>query len=126
MAPLSVQGDGVQEFLSAYEAKYPKGTPSSNGSLYAYAGAQIADAALTKACENKDLTRKGVLDALRSLDALDTGGTVAGSLDFTDPAQPPSRLVYFAKVSKDAPGGLESLGEPATAPEAESYEIGGS
>ena len=89
MAPLTVQAEGVQKFLTEYKAANPKGTPSSNGSLYAYAGAQIADAALTKACENKDLTRKGVLDALRSLNALDTGGTIAGTLDFTDPARPP-------------------------------------
>jgi ABC-type branched-subunit amino acid transport system substrate-binding protein len=126
MAPLSVQADGVQKFLSAYKERYPKGTPSSNGSLYAYAGAQIADAALTKACENKDLTRKGVLDALRSLDALDTGGTIAGTLDFTDPAKPPGHLVYIAKASKSAPGGLESLGEPSEAPDAENYDFGGS
>ena len=125
MAPLSVQAEGVQKFLADYEQAHPKGTPSSNGSLYAYAGAQIADAALTKACENKDLTRKGVLDALRSLDALDTGGTIAGSLDFTDPAEPPSRLVYLAKVSKGAPGGLEAIGKPSTAADAESYELGG-
>ena len=125
MAPLSVQAEGVQTFLADYEQAHPKGTPSSNGSLYAYAGAQIADAALTKACENKDLTRKGVLDALRSLDALDTGGTIAGSLDFTDPAEPPSRLVYLAKVSKGAPGGLEAIGKPSTAADAESYELGG-
>jgi ABC-type branched-subunit amino acid transport system substrate-binding protein len=125
MAPLSVQSDGVQKFLSAYKAAYPKGTPSSNGSLYAYAGAQIADAALTKACENKDLTRKGVLDALRSLDALDTGGTIAGTLDFTDPSRPPGKLVYIAKVSKDVPGGLEALGEPGEAADAQGYDFGG-
>jgi ABC-type branched-subunit amino acid transport system substrate-binding protein len=123
MAPLSVQSEGVQKFLSDYKAANPKGTPSSNGSLYAYAGAQIADAALTKACENKDLTRQGVLDALRSLDALDTGGTIAGTLDFTDPAAPPGKLVYVAKVSKDAPGGLEALAEPAAATDAEGYEF---
>jgi ABC-type branched-subunit amino acid transport system substrate-binding protein len=126
MAPLSVQAEGVQKFLADYEKAYPKGTPSSNGSLYAYAGAQIADAALTKACEDKDLTREGVLDALRSLDAVDTGGTVAGSLDFTDPAEPPSRLVYIAKVSKGAPGGLEAIGKPGTAADAENYDLGGS
>lgn len=123
MAPLSVQAEGVQKFLSEYQAAHPKGTPSSNGSLYAYAGAQIADAALTKACENKDLTRQGVLDALRSLDALDTGGTVAGTLDFTDPNRPPGELVYIAKVSKDAPGGLEAIGEPAAAADAEGYKF---
>jgi ABC-type branched-subunit amino acid transport system substrate-binding protein len=123
MAPLGLQAEGVKEFLDAYEQAYPKGTPSSNGSLYAYAGAQIADAALTEACENKDLTRQGVLDALRSIDALDTGGTVAGTLDFTDPAQPPSRMIYIAKVSKDAPGGLAPLGEAQTAADAEDYSF---
>jgi ABC-type branched-subunit amino acid transport system substrate-binding protein len=123
MAPLGLDAEGVTKFLDAYKERYPKGTPSSNGSLYAYAGAQIADAALTKACDSKDLTRKGVLDALRSLDALDTGGTIAGKLDFTDPAQPPSRLVYIAKVSKDAPGGLEPLGEAQTAADAEDYSF---
>ena len=123
MAPLSVQSEGVQKFLTEYKAKYPKGTPSSNGSLYAYAGAQIADAALTKACENKDLTRKGVLDALHSLTALDTGGVVAGNLNFSDPAAPPGNLVYIAKVSKDAPGGLEAIGEPSQAADAEGYEF---
>jgi ABC-type branched-subunit amino acid transport system substrate-binding protein len=123
MAPLGLEAQGVSEFLDAYEARYPKGTPSSNGSLYAYAGAQIADAALTRACENKDLTRQGVLDALRSLDALDTGGTVAGTLDFTDPAEPPSRMIYIAKVSKDAPGGLAPLGEAQTAADAEDYSF---
>ena len=123
MAPLGLESEGVSEFLDAYEQEYPKGTPSSNGSLYAYAGAQIADAALTKACENKDLTRQGVLDALRSIDALDTGGTIAGTLDFTDPAQPPSRMIYIAKVSKDTPGGLAPLGEAQTAADAEDYSF---
>jgi ABC-type branched-subunit amino acid transport system substrate-binding protein len=124
MAPLTVQSEGVQKFLTEYQAANPKGTPSSNGSLYAYAGAQIADAALTKACENKDLTRKGVLDALHSLNALDTGGTIAGTLDFSDPSRPPGSLVYTAKVSKDAPGGLEAIGEPAAATDAEGYAFG--
>jgi len=123
MAPLGLDAEGVTTFLDAYEQEHPKGTPSSNGSLYAYAGAQIADAALTQACENNDLTRQGVLDALRSIDALDTGGTVAGTLDFTDPAQPPSRMIYIAKVSKDAPGGLAPLGDAQTAAEAEDYSF---
>ncbi len=124
MAPLTVQSEGVQKFLADYKAANPEGTPSSNGSLYAYAGAQIADAALTKACENKDLTRKGVLDALHSLNALDTGGTIAGTLDFTDPSRPPGQLVYVAKVSQDADGGLEALGEPSSAADAEGYQFG--
>ena len=85
--------------------------------------AACGGAALTKACENKDLTRKGVLDALHSLTALDTGGTIAGTLDFSDPATPPGSLVYIAKVSKDAPGGLEALGEPSQSPDVEGYSF---
>jgi len=126
MAPLNVESEGVQKFLDAYKQAYPKGTPSSNGSLYAYAGAQIADAALSKACEDKDLTRKGVLDALHSQTALDTGGTVAGKLDFSKTDEPPSRLVYTARVRKDAPGGLAVIGEPGTSDDAKSYTFGGS
>ena len=126
MAPLDVQSEGVQKFLDDYKQAYPKGTPSSNGSLYAYAGAQIADAALTQACKDKDLTRKGVLDALHSLTALDTGGTVAGKLDFSKTDEPPSRLVYTARVKKDAPGGLAVIGEPGTSDDAKSYTFGGS
>jgi hypothetical protein len=64
-----------------------------------------------------------VLDALHALTALDTGGTIAGTLDFSDPASPPGSLVYIAKVSKDAPGGLESLGEPAQAADVEGYSF---
>ena len=124
MAPLTRPERGRAEVpVRVRGGAIPEGTPSSNGSLYAYAGAQIADAALTKACENKDLTRKGVLDALHSLNALDTGGTVAGTLDFTDPSRPPGSQVYIAKVSKDAPGGLEAIGEPANAADAEGYSF---
>ena len=65
-----------------------------------------------------------MLDALHSLNALDTGGTVAGTLDFTDGSKPPGNLVYIAKVSKDAPGGLEAIGEPAQAADAEGYTFG--
>ena len=42
-----------------------------------------------------------------------------GTLDFSDPASPPGSLVYIAKVSKDAPGGLEALGEPQEVPAAD-------
>ena len=87
--------------------------------------AQIADAALTKACRNKDLTPNGVLKALNSITALDTGGTVAGTLDFSDPSKPPGRLVYIAKASKDAPGGLAAIGGATRGPTVDGYTFGG-
>ena len=122
MAPLSVQGDGVQEFLIGYEAKYPKGTPSSNGSLYAYAGAQIADAALTKACENKDLTRKGVLDALRSL----TRSTRAAPWPARSTSPTPRRL-REARVLREGEQGRAGragvAGRAGAGADAEGYEF---
>ena len=39
------------------------------------------------------------------------------------PPTPPGSLVYIAKVSKDAPGGLEALGEPSQAADAEGYSF---
>ena len=36
------------------------------------------NAVLEKACENKDLSREGLVKAFRELDAVDTGGLVAG------------------------------------------------
>ena len=38
-------------------------------------------------------------------------------------ASPRATLVYIAKVSKDAPGGLEAIGEPSQAADAEGYSF---
>ena len=63
-----------------------------------------------------------MLDALRSLNALDTGGTIAGTLDFTDPSRRPASSSTSPR-SADAPGGLEALGEPSEAADAQGYEF---
>lgn len=124
LAPPSLEEESVQEFLSAWQGEYPDEQPTQNGSMYGYAAAQIMHEVLDIACENDALTRDGVLEALRSIDSYDPGGTVAGTLDYTDPAVPPTRLVYISKVDQDAPGGLTATGEPFVSDLAESYEFG--
>ena len=84
-----------------------------DGSLYAYAGRQVANAVLQKACDNKDLTRKGVLDALHQISGLDTGGLVAGTLDFTNPAAAVAHGLHRegrGRVPGAAEGGRRSAG----------------
>jgi ABC-type branched-subunit amino acid transport system substrate-binding protein len=126
LAPPALSAAGVQQFLRAFQAKYPKSIPTQNGSLFGYAAAQITGAALDQACKNKDLTRQGLITALHSLKAYDTRGLVAGRLDYSNPAQPPTRMTYFSKVDPDAPGGLETVGDPYVSAAATSYQFSGS
>ena len=50
----------------------------SRRSLTGYSEAQVMKAVLDKACENKDLSREGIVKAFRELKGVDTGGLVAG------------------------------------------------
>ena len=75
MAPLSVQSEGVQKFLGRLQGRVPEGhAVLERLAVRATRARRSPTRRSTKACENKDLTRKGVLDALHSLTALDTGG----------------------------------------------------
>jgi ABC-type branched-subunit amino acid transport system substrate-binding protein len=125
IAPPSLAAAGVKQFLQAFQAKFPGSLPVQNGSLFGYATSQITGAALDQACKNKDLTRQGLVTALRSLKNFDTRGTVAGPLDYANPAQPPTRMTYISKVNADAPGGLTVVGDPSVASAAKNYQFDG-
>ena len=51
----------------------------------------IVDTAIKKACEAKDLTREGILNAHRSQTTLDPG--LGTPMDFTSPTGPPPALL---------------------------------
>jgi hypothetical protein len=91
--------------------------------LAGYAESRLMYEALTKACENKDLTREGLQAALRQLDGIDLDGLVAGTLNYGKLGQPPSREVYFSSVDPDAEGGLTSDGKPVVSDNAAAYEV---
>jgi len=76
------------------------------------------------ACDAKDLTRQGVLTALHQVSGLDTGGLIAGTLDYTKTGQPPSRSVYISKVDASVPGGLRVVEGPVEAAPAKTYQAG--
>ena len=79
-------------------------------------------AVLDKACENKDLSREGLVKAFRELDSVDTEGIIAGEQDFTQVGQASTKAVYAHDVDKDAPGGLKTVGDVLSYETAESYE----
>jgi ABC-type branched-subunit amino acid transport system substrate-binding protein len=114
----------VQKVAKAYEKEYPKGVPQQ-AVLVGWSQAKVMHETLKKACENNDLSRAGLVAAFRELDAVDTGGIVAGDLDFTQVGQASSKAVYAHDVDKSVPGGLKTVGDVLTYESAENYTFGG-
>ena len=104
-----------------YEKAYPKGVPQQ-AVMTGWSQAQITKAVLDKACESKDLSREGIVKAFRQLKGTDTGGLIAGDLDFTQVGQASSKAVYAHDVDKNTPGGLKTEGDVLSYETAESYE----
>ena len=120
-AAYSADNPAVKKLAAAYEKAYPKGVPQQ-AVVTGYSEAQVMDAILKQACENKDLSRAGLVTAFRQLSGVDTQGLVAGDLDFTNVGQSSSKAVYAHDVDKAAPGGLKTVGDVLNYPTAQSYE----
>ncbi|HEX5926803.1 MAG TPA: ABC transporter substrate-binding protein [Baekduia sp.] len=120
-AAYSADNPAVKKLAAAYEKAYPKGVPQQ-AVVTGYSEAQVMDAILKQACKNKDLSRAGLVTALRQLSGVDTQGLVAGDLDFTKVGQSSSKAVYAHDVDKAASGGLKTVGDVLNYPTAQSYE----
>lgn len=125
MAPPALDTPAARELQEAFASAHPDELPTQVGSVFGYVQAQVMRDILQQACDNEDLSRDGVLAALRELSAVDTGGLVAGSLDYTDPTQPPSRAVYISRADASVPGGLSAVGEAVEAEPAQRYQPAG-
>ena len=108
----------MKEFLDAFQKKNPDAQPIQNGSVYGWAAAKIMNRLLEDSCDN--LTREGVQNALRGLTDY-SDGTVAGTLDYSDPAVPPSRSNFIMKATAAVPGGLTVEAEPFESDLAKQY-----
>ncbi len=111
----------VRKLAADYEKAYPKGVPQQ-AVVTGYSEAQVMASILEKACENKDLSRQGIVDAFRQLSGVKTEGLVAGDLDFTQIGQSSSKAVFAHDVDKEAPGGLKTVGEVLQYETAENYK----
>ena len=118
-APISLDAPDVAKAADAYKKAYPKGTPQASV-ITGWLEAEVMRAVLQKACDNKDLSRQGMVNAFRQL-KLDTKGLTAGKLDFTQVGQPSSKEVYVAAIDKSAEGGEKALGGPYLSDTAKNY-----
>jgi ABC-type branched-subunit amino acid transport system substrate-binding protein len=106
------------QYLKAYGKKNAKASVQ-----FGYVQAQVMYEILNKACSNKDLSREGVIKAARQLSGVDTGGLVAGALDYTKLGQPSSRSIYIARPA-NVIGGLQPLEGTFESDMAKSYDPG--
>ncbi len=118
--PFSSKTPKAAELAAAYKAKYA-GAPLNAGVDVGYVEGLVWQAVLTKACDNKDLSRAGVQTALKSLTSVKTDDLVA-ELDYSSPGAPPTRGVYIAKVDPAAEGGLTEAAPLFTAADAAGYK----
>ena len=117
-APYAASAPGAAVVARAYQDNFPKGRPTL-GVGVGYAQSLLMFDVLQRSCTN--LTRAGVVNALRGMDSVDTRGLVAGTLNFSKLGVPPSRSVYISKVDPKAPGGLTVLGSVLESANAKAY-----
>jgi ABC-type branched-subunit amino acid transport system substrate-binding protein len=123
IAPWTLDEPAVQKVSQEFKAAYPKSTPKASVQ-FGWAQAEVMYQILNKACENKDLTREGLIKAAHELSAVDTGGLIAGPLDYTQAGQPATRAVYIVRPA-DLPGGLKALPDTFESETAKSYDVAG-
>ncbi|MCF6422678.1 MULTISPECIES: ABC transporter substrate-binding protein [Amycolatopsis] len=117
--PVAADVPKAKDVLAKYKAaKFPE-APNA-GVPYGYAVAEVWGAVLRKACDNKDLTRDGILTALQQTTSADTGDLVA-ALDFSKPGAPPTREVYVAQPDAGVEGGIKYVKPLFEAADAKDY-----
>lgn len=121
IASWTVDTPKVKEVGASFQAAYPK-EDAKAAVQFGYAQAQVMYETLNKACENKDLTRAGLVKAVHELSAVDTGGLIAKPLDYTKKGEPGERAVYIARPA-DVTGGLTPLPETFDSEAGKSYDV---
>jgi ABC-type branched-subunit amino acid transport system substrate-binding protein len=121
ISPWTVDAPAVSkvgnDFISAFGKKDAKASVQ-----FGFVQAQVMDEILRQACKDKDLSRQGLVKAAHELSGVDTGGLVAGKLDYTKVGQPSTRTVYIARPAKVV-GGLKPLPSTFESDTAKSYDV---
>ncbi|GIH45901.1 amino acid/amide ABC transporter substrate-binding protein, HAAT family [Microbispora rosea] len=118
--PVSAGNAAMQRLVADYQAKYP-GETLDSGVPTGWSAAMIVDEAMKKACEAKDLTRDGVLNAHRSQSGF--GGDFGTPMDFTFFDKPATRSSYVLKPDKAALGGAVVFKEAEVSGLAKDYPV---
>jgi ABC-type branched-subunit amino acid transport system substrate-binding protein len=113
----------VKKVGDDFVAKYGKKDAKASVQ-FGYAQAQVMYEILKKACANKDLSRAGIVKASHQLSGVNTGGLIAGPLDYTKVGEPSTRTVYLARPA-NVTGGLKQLPGTFESDLAKNYQLGG-
>jgi ABC-type branched-subunit amino acid transport system substrate-binding protein len=122
VAPFSSDQPAVKRVSDAFMAAYGKKDAKATVQV-GFAESQVMYEILKKACENKDLSREGLIKASHELSAIDTGGLVAGTLDYSKVGEPPARSTYLARPA-NVVGGLKAVGGPMESDTAKNWTVG--
>ena len=122
VAPFASTEPAVTDVSDAYLSTYGKKTAKSTVQV-GYAESRVMYEILKKACENKDLSREGLIKASRQLSGVDTGGLTAGTLDYTKIGEPPTRAVFLARPA-NVVGGLKALPGTFESDTAKGWKVG--
>ena len=106
------------DYVKAYGKKNAKASVQ-----FGYVQAKVMSEILNRACQNKDLTRDGIVKAARELTGIGTAGLVSGPLDYTKVGEPSTRSVYLARPAS-VTGGLTPIKGVFESSTARSYKIG--
>jgi ABC-type branched-subunit amino acid transport system substrate-binding protein len=120
IAPFSSTEPGPSQVRDAFVAKYPDELKTAFV-MYGYAQGELMEDILTRACEDKALTRAGLLKAFQSLQDVQTNGLVP-TLDYSKPGQIPARQVYLVRPDAKSAGGLSQVKALFAAPFATTYQ----
>lgn len=109
--------------MSKVAAAYTAATtdPPNKTAAYGYVAGVIWGKILGKACDNKDLTRDGVVKVAKKLSNVDTKGITA-PLDFSLEGEPSARASFILKADATQPGGLSTLAAKYESKEAKEYK----
>jgi ABC-type branched-subunit amino acid transport system substrate-binding protein len=123
IAPWTLDKPEVKSVSQQFQSAYPKSDPKASVQ-FGWAQAEVMYQILNKACGNNDLTRAGLIKAAHELSGIDTGGLIAGPLDYTKAGEPPTRAVYLARPA-DVTGGLKALPGVFESETAKKYDVAG-
>lgn len=110
-APLSIDDPAAQAVVQNWQ-EHHDAAPSTAG-ISGYVVAAIVHSILNTACENKDLSREGIVWAFQNTSQVETHGLKV-PLDYSRPGEPPSRAVFILQPDPEAVGGSRMITGPYT------------
>lgn len=119
VVPWNAEGnETAQKIAKEYNAKFQDG--QSDNVNIGYLSGIAYQSLLEKACDNKDLTRAGMVEAL-SETKMDSEG-LAANMDFAKPGQPSARESTIVRPDSSVVGGLVVVQKSKASDEAKSYK----